>query len=92
MCKAANDVDMYDLDFAAARLLSPTLSSPPPRVVTEVHTCLLQSRLLVFVRQVQPDSGFWKGASYNFTFTIPALYPHDPPKVNSTCAINCTTV
>lgn len=32
--------------------------------------------------QVKPDSGFWKGASYDFTFTIPALYPHDPPKVN----------
>ena len=39
------------------------------------------------VRQVCPDSGFWKGASYNFTFTIPALYPHDPPKVNNTCSI-----
>lgn len=31
--------------------------------------------------QVKPDSGFWTGASYHFTFTIPALYPHDPPKV-----------
>lgn len=31
--------------------------------------------------QVKPDSGYWKGASYDFTFTIPALYPHDPPKV-----------
>ncbi len=38
---------------------------------------------LGFVRQVKPDSGFWKGASYHFTFTIPALYPHDPPKVSN---------
>ena len=29
-----------------------------------------------------PDTGFWKGATYHFTFTIPAMYPHEPPKVH----------
>jgi ubiquitin-conjugating enzyme E2 M len=30
---------------------------------------------------VKPDTGYWKGATYDFTFTIPAHYPHEPPKV-----------
>jgi ubiquitin-conjugating enzyme E2 M len=30
---------------------------------------------------VCPDTGPWNGASYQFSFTIPALYPHEPPKV-----------
>ena len=29
-----------------------------------------------------PDTGFWKGATYHFTFSVPALYPHEPPKVH----------
>jgi len=31
---------------------------------------------------VTPDTGFWKGATYHFTFTVPAMYPHEPPKVH----------
>lgn len=31
--------------------------------------------------QVSPDSGMWVGARYNFSFVVPALYPHEPPKV-----------
>lgn len=31
---------------------------------------------------VTPDTGFWKGATYHFTFTIPPMYPHEPPKVH----------
>ena len=30
---------------------------------------------------VKPDQGYWKGARYHFTFTIPADYPHTPPTV-----------
>lgn len=30
---------------------------------------------------VSPDSGYWSGAKYMFNFSIPASYPHDPPKV-----------
>ena len=32
--------------------------------------------------QVIADTGFWKNAKYLFTFGIPALYPHEPPKVH----------
>lgn len=31
---------------------------------------------------VTPDSGLWQGATYHFTFDIPANYPHEPPKVH----------
>lgn len=36
---------------------------------------------------VAPDSGYWKGATYQFTFRIPAHYPHEPPKVDCTTRI-----
>ena len=38
--------------------------------------------LTSFNVDVTPDTGFWKGASYHFTFTIPPMYPHEPPKVH----------
>jgi ubiquitin-conjugating enzyme E2 M len=31
--------------------------------------------------QVIERSSLWFGATYHFTFTVPAGYPHDPPKV-----------
>ena len=34
-----------------------------------------------FQVEVAPDSGFWAGARFTFNFAIPALYPHEPPKV-----------
>ncbi|KAG9411397.1 NEDD8-conjugating enzyme Ubc12 [Aphanomyces cochlioides] len=34
-----------------------------------------------FEVKVKVDTGLWTGASYNFTFKIPPLYPHEPPKV-----------
>lgn len=37
--------------------------------------------LTKFNVSVTPDTGFWKGATYKFTFVIPAHYPHEPPKV-----------
>lgn len=37
--------------------------------------------LTKFNVSVTPDSGFWKDATYNFVFLIPAHYPHEPPKV-----------
>lgn len=39
------------------------------------------NELTNFIVTVTPDSGFWVGAKYPFTFAIPALYPHEPPKV-----------
>ena len=38
--------------------------------------------LTLFKVRVSPDTGYWKGAKYDFTFTIPPLYPHDAPKVH----------
>ena len=40
--------------------------------------------LTKFVVTIAPDSGYWVGAKYNFTFVIPPSYPHEPPKV--TCS------
>nr|CCA23795.1 predicted protein putative [Albugo laibachii Nc14] len=37
--------------------------------------------LTVFNVKIKVDSGHWKGASYNFSFRIPPMYPHEPPKV-----------
>jgi len=38
--------------------------------------------LTKFNVEVSPDTGYWKGAKYFFTFSIPPLYPHEPPKVH----------
>lgn len=37
--------------------------------------------LTKFNVSVTPDTGFWSGATYKFTFLIPDHYPHEPPKV-----------
>ena len=34
---------------------------------------------------VTPDSGFWLGATYQFSITITSDYPHKPPKVGGLC-------
>jgi ubiquitin-conjugating enzyme E2 M len=39
------------------------------------------NELTFFKVTVKPDTGYWKGATYDFSFTIPAHYPHEPPKV-----------
>lgn len=38
--------------------------------------------LSIFDVTVSPDSGYWKGATYHFSFVIPTHYPHSPPKVD----------
>lgn len=40
-----------------------------------------KSDLTRFNVEVTPDSGFWTGATYHFTFTVPPAYPHEAPKV-----------
>ena len=45
------------------------------------------SVLTTFVCSVTPDSGYWKGCKYDFTFSIPDLYPHEPPKVKCDTAV-----
>ncbi|CAB9512340.1 Probable NEDD8-conjugating enzyme Ubc12-like [Seminavis robusta] len=37
--------------------------------------------LTTFAVSVSPDTGYWTGATYHFTLTIPPHYPHSPPKV-----------
>jgi len=39
------------------------------------------NKLTYFVVTITPDSGYWKSATYHFTFGIPPHYPHSPPKV-----------
>ena len=38
--------------------------------------------LTLFDVSISPDTGYWKGATYHFTFAIPPHYPHSPPKVD----------
>ena len=38
--------------------------------------------LTTFLVSVTPDTGYWSGCTYQFTFNIPPLYPHEPPKVH----------
>lgn len=38
--------------------------------------------LTFFEVSITPDSGFWRNATYKFTFDIPDHYPHSPPKVH----------
>lgn len=46
-----------------------TIEFPDPDVLTSFH---------VFIK---PNEGYWKGAKYQFTFSVPSDYPHKPPKV-----------
>lgn len=34
-----------------------------------------------FIVSITPTDGFWKKATYEFDVTVPAEYPHNPPKV-----------
>ena len=37
--------------------------------------------LLNFVISIKPDEGFYRGGTFDFAFAVPAMYPHEPPKV-----------
>mmetsp|Transcript_15073 Transcript_15073/g.28351 ORF Transcript_15073/g.28351 Transcript_15073/m.28351 type:complete len:265 (+) Transcript_15073:125-919(+) len=37
--------------------------------------------LTAFKVFITPDTGYWNGATYEFQLEVPALYPHEPPKV-----------
>ncbi len=43
--------------------------------------------LTAFHVTISPDTGYWKGATYDFSFAIPPHYPHSPPKVECTTKI-----
>lgn len=46
-----------------------TIEFPDPNQLTSFHV------------YIKPDEGYWKGAKYQFTFSVPSDYPHKPPKV-----------
>ena len=46
-----------------------TVSFPNPNDLTKFNVT------------ISPDSGYWKGATYEFVLTIPKDYPHRPPIV-----------
>ena len=58
-------VDIAELDGGKVAVLS----FPNPNNLTEFNV------------QIKADTGLWKGAAYDFTFRIPSMYPHEPPKV-----------
>lgn len=37
--------------------------------------------LTTFHVYITPIEGYWNGARYQFTFTVPSDYPHKPPKI-----------
>jgi ubiquitin-conjugating enzyme E2 M len=37
--------------------------------------------LMHFIISVKPDSGYYAHGVFRFTFAVPAMYPHEPPKV-----------
>jgi len=37
--------------------------------------------LMNFQVVVAPDTGYWEGYQYRFQFTVPDMYPHEPPRV-----------
>ena len=47
--------------------------------VSSLYPLISSSRLTHF--RSKPDTGYWKGATYEFVFSIPPHYPHSPPRV-----------
>ena len=37
--------------------------------------------LLNFVIAIKPDEGYYRGGTFEFSFAVPTMYPHEPPKV-----------
>ena len=37
--------------------------------------------ILNFILTLQPDDGYYKNGTFNFTISIPPNFPHEPPKV-----------
>lgn len=65
MFQRLTDKDIAELDSGKVA----TISFPNPNDLTNFDVA------------ISPDSGYWKEATYHFTFTIPDHYPHSPPKV-----------
>ena len=59
-------IDIAELDGGKVA----TIDFPDPNDLTMFHV------------SITPDTGYWKSATYHFSFEIPAHYPHSPPKVD----------
>lgn len=57
--------DLAEVELGTAA----TLTFPNPNDLTD------------FLVEIMPESGFWTGARFKFSFRFPAEYPHTPPKV-----------
>ena len=40
-----------------------------------------KDKLLRFNVTIRPEEGLYRGGAFTFTFTVPPVYPHEPPKV-----------
>ncbi|PHT56541.1 NEDD8-conjugating enzyme Ubc12 [Capsicum baccatum] len=40
-----------------------------------------KDKLMNFEIKIQPDAGYYVGGKFLFSFDVPSLYPHNPPKV-----------
>lgn len=65
-----------------------TSHTPPPLDIAELDGGKVATidfpnpnDLTNFLVTIQPDTGFWKGATYVFQFQVPEHYPHQPPKI-----------
>eukprot|EP01069_Polyplicarium_translucidae_P001228 Polyplicarium_translucidae@DN1583_c0_g1_i1.p2 len=53
------------------------LELPPQTHMSFPH----KDDVMSFFVDIRPNEGFWKNASYRFSFTVSGAYPHEPPKV-----------
>ncbi|GMP38050.1 hypothetical protein CsSME_00009461 [Camellia sinensis var. sinensis] len=47
--------------------------------------------LMNFEVTIRPDEGYYLGGTFIFTFQVPAVYPHEPPKVKCKTKVNSGT-
>ncbi|KAH0700295.1 hypothetical protein KY290_016158 [Solanum tuberosum] len=40
-----------------------------------------KDKLMNFEIKIQPDGGYYAGGNFLFSFQVPSIYPHEPPKV-----------
>ncbi|MCD7465363.1 NEDD8-conjugating enzyme Ubc12 [Datura stramonium] len=40
-----------------------------------------KDKLMSFEIKIQPDVGYYVGGKFIFSFEVPSIYPHEPPKV-----------
>jgi ubiquitin-conjugating enzyme E2 M len=46
-----------------------------------------KDKLLRFNITLRPEEGLYRGGAFTFTFVVPPVYPHEPPKVKCTTKV-----